>query len=221
MTTDDSERARLRQMLQYEAQMQTQGHRLIAGIDEAGRGPLAGPVIAAACILPMNAYFPSLNDSKLLSPAQRERLFCKLTTHEGVYFGVGLVDIEEIDLLNIYQATLCAMKKAVEALPFEPDCFLVDGMPFSWKGKPALKIIKGDRLSQSIAAASIIAKVTRDQLMVKYGKEFPEYGFESHKGYGTPQHLKALHFHGPTRIHRRSFEPVRSLIGVLSSKEPE
>jgi len=204
------ELARLRKMLLYEKQGRNLGYRSIAGLDEAGRGPLAGPVVAAVCILPLGFLMPGINDSKLLKPSVRNELFHQLRSHPGVVFEVGQAEAEEIDRINIYQATLLSMKRALDALKVRPDYLLVDGMPLDYDGIPAQKIIKGDQLSLSIAAASIIAKETRDALMDGYHEKWPCYGFDRHRGYATEKHYEALRMHGPCPIHRRSFEPVRS-----------
>ncbi len=206
-----NELARLKQMLIYEKEGRQWGYQFIAGIDEAGRGPLAGPVVAAACILPIGLVLPGINDSKLLTPSFRKTLFHELVSHPQLIFGVGKAESEEIDQVNIYQATLLAMRRALDALTVRPDYLLVDGMPLSYQEIPFLKIIKGDQLSQSIAAASIIAKETRDAMMDDYHEEWPHYGFNRHRGYGTELHFNAIKAHGPCRIHRRSFEPIKSI----------
>lgn len=208
---DDLERVRLQQMLRFEEEAYLEGYRSIAGIDEAGRGPLAGPVVAAACILPRGLLINGVNDSKQLTPAIREQLFERLTTDPSIVYGIGIIDSDQIDSLNIYQATIHAMWQAVNQLDPPPDCLLVDGMALSHKSLPCRKIIKGDQLSLSVAAASIIAKVTRDRLMREFHEKWPQYGFNRHKGYGVPNHLDALKQYGPCPIHRYSFEPVKSL----------
>lgn len=210
MVLDDLERVRLQQMMLYEEEAYLRGFRSIAGIDEAGRGPLAGPVVAAACILPRGLLISGVNDSKQLIPKIREQLFERLTTDPSIVFGVGIIEADQIDKLNIYQATIQAMWQAIEQLDPYPDCLLVDGMSLSHKSIPCQKIIRGDQLSVSIAAASIIAKETRDRIMRDYHGQWPEYGFNRHKGYGTEKHLEALERHGPCPIHRRSFDPVKS-----------
>lgn len=190
-----------------ERQEYARGFRSLAGIDEAGRGPLAGPVVAAACIIPEGRCIHGVNDSKQLTPAQRQMLYTRLTNDDTILWAVGIVDHQTIDLINIYQATIVAMKMAIDGLKVIPDLLLVDGMNLSHRDLPCLKIIDGDCLSQSIAAASILAKVTRDRIMEEQHQLFPNYGFDRHKGYGTPAHLKALKEHGPCPIHRRSFRP--------------
>jgi ribonuclease HII len=184
---------------------------IIAGVDEAGRGPLAGPVAAAAVILPVNFSCPGLDDSKKLSAKKREHLYQLLTSDPSVIWSVALASPGEIDTLNILRATHLAMRRAVEGLSMTPDHCLIDGLPvrdFPW---PHDGIVKGDGLSLSIAAASIIAKVTRDRLMLEMDARFPHYGFANHQGYGTKKHLEALRIHGPCCHHRRSFEPVAQL----------
>jgi ribonuclease HII len=202
-----AEKRRLKKLVLYENEARQQGYQYIAGIDEVGRGPLAGPVIAAACIVPEGAFFSGIKDSKLLLPPQRLRLYEQIVACQGLCYGIGIVSHQEIDLINIYQATIKAMLQAVEALPIKPDFLLVDGLGLKHPTIPHQKIIKGDNLSQSIAAAAIIAKVTRDRLMIEYHKSWPDYGFDKHKGYGTPQHLKAIKKSGRCPIHRLSFEP--------------
>lgn len=206
----DPEEQRLLQLTTYEQAARSQGFYAIAGIDEAGRGPLAGPVVAAACMIPSGIFFPYVNDSKQLTPEKRDFLFSEITTHSHVNFGIGIVSQEEIDRINIYQATIRAMLQAVEALSTLPTYLLVDGLKLPHPTIPSLKIIQGDTLSQSIAAASIIAKVTRDRLMEVYDEKWPLYGFKKHKGYATPQHLEALKTHGPCPLHRFSFEPIKT-----------
>jgi ribonuclease HII len=205
---DAAEKRRLKKLVSFEAQARNEGYRRIAGVDEAGRGPLAGPVVAAVCIIPDGNFFEGINDCKLLSGALRKTLFDQITAHPGIDFAYHVVDHTTIDQINIYQATLQAMRGAVLSLKPEPDYLLVDGTHLPDQNIPYLKIIKGDTLSQSIAAASIIAKVIRDQLMVAYHRQWPEYGFDSHKGYGTKQHLDAIAKYGPCPIHRLTFAPL-------------
>lgn len=201
---------RLNAMLVYEKQLMCKGFLRIAGVDEAGRGPLAGPVVAAACILPHGVLFENLNDSKQLSASQRERLYFQLTSNSLVQFGIGIVDPATIDEINILQATFLAMKKAVAALSSPPDYLLIDGSQVPSFKIPVQAIVKGDSLSVSIAAASILAKVTRDRMMEQYDEKWPGYGFKKHKGYGTQLHLEAIEKKGPTPIHRMSFRPLFS-----------
>lgn len=192
------------QILKYESRLWRQGCDLVAGVDEAGRGPLAGPVVAAAVILPKALYIPEVYDSKSLSPSKREILFERIC-EVAISIGIGVVDNHEIDRINILQASLKAMKMAVENLSPQPDFVLVDGIHLPDLPIRCMAIKKGDRLSLSIASASIIAKVTRDRMMVDFDRIYPQYGFAKNKGYPTPQHYKALSEHGPCPIHRRSF----------------
>ena len=199
-----SEKKRLLDLVKLEKAAEAEGFSCIAGIDEAGRGPLAGPVVAAACIFKEPLFFPGINDSKLLSPKKREQLFLELTNHPNVLYGIGIISHTIIDEINILQATHRAMHEAIANLKEEPDYLLVDGLQLKIS-TPSRKVIKGDRLSQTIAAASIIAKETRDALMLDYHQKYPEYGFDAHKGYGTKRHRDALKEHGFSPIHRRSF----------------
>jgi len=208
---DRKEQSRLRRLLAYERQAWSEGFIQVAGVDEAGRGPLAGPVFAAACHIPKGVLFTGIDDSKQLTPQAREDLFARIVDTIGVVYGIASVSPETIDQVNIYQATLLAMKGAIDLLATEPDCLLVDGMPLKYKEIPAFKIIRGDAKSQSIAAASILAKVSRDRLMDTYDAMWPQYGFKRHKGYGTPEHLKAIATHGPCPIHRLTFAPLKTL----------
>jgi ribonuclease HII len=207
---DPLELLRLKAMTTFESEAQQSGYHTIAGVDEAGRGPLAGPVVAAACIIPAGLYIPGVNDSKKLSPKQRAALFERIINDSQIMYGIGIVDAQTIDKVNIYQATILAMKQALDALALRPDMLLVDGMPLSYQGIPAQKIIKGDSKSQSIAAASIIAKETRDAMMHRYDLQWPQYGFAKHKGYGTAFHMDAINQQGPCPIHRLTFEPIKS-----------
>lgn len=191
----------------YEEKARSRGAQLIAGVDEAGRGPLAGPVVAAVCIIPKGLFFPGINDSKKLTVLQREKFFAEISLHPDVVYSVGLSSPEEIDQINIYQATILAMQRAVDGMPTKPDYLLVDGLLLPHL-IPSEKIIKGDSLSQSIAAASVLAKVTRDRLMFEYDQRWPQYGFKQHKGYGTKQHLSAIAAHGSCPIHRMTFAPL-------------
>jgi ribonuclease HII len=208
----DEERERLARMSLCEQRLKAEGFVRIAGIDEAGRGPLAGPVVAAACHLPEGALFAHLNDSKQLDPAQREILFTEITTYPNVIYGIGIMEVETIDRINILQATLLAMRKAVQAMPLAPDYLLIDGNQLPHFDIPTESLVQGDALSISIAAASILAKVTRDRIMEKMDRKWPQYGFKQHKGYATEQHLQAIQSHGPCPFHRRSFDPIRSLL---------
>jgi ribonuclease HII len=211
------EQFRLQQMSLYEKQLRMQGYQMIAGVDEAGRGPLAGPVVAAACILPEQFLLNRLDDSKKLSVHQRDSLYEALIHHPGVFYGIGIVEPVDIDRINILQATFLAMQQSVFALPKLPDYLLIDGNQLPKISIPAKVVVKGDSLSLSIAAASILAKVTRDRILEALDLEYPLYGFKKHKGYGTADHLKALALYGPCKIHRKSFEPIKSLLDRLSS----
>lgn len=171
---------------------------------------MAGPVVAAACCLPGEVLIAGVDDSKKLSPLKREELFQIITKHEKVSYGLGVVTAAEIDQINILQAAIKAMQLALSQLSIQPDLLLVDGMKIDYSGIPCQKIIGGDALSFLIACASIIAKVTRDRIMLEYHKKWPEYGFDQHKGYGTEKHVKALKEHGPCEIHRLTFEPIKS-----------
>lgn len=199
------EKNRIHELQAYERQLRENGTVCIAGIDEAGRGPLAGPVVAAAVIFPNNAEICGINDSKLLSAKQREMLFTKIY-EQANSIEIGIVDEHLIDEINILQATFLAMKTAIAKLQTTPQHVLVDGrMTVPGLGIPQTAIPKGDRKCFSIAAASIIAKVTRDRMMVEYDFQFPQYGFAQHKGYPTKQHIKAIMAHGYCSIHRKSF----------------
>lgn len=192
----------------YEKRLRGIGVARIAGIDEAGRGALAGPVVAAAVILPEKFRRRRLNDSKQLAPELRQEIYRDLVGNASIVWAVGIVDSIEIDRINILRATHQAMRAAIAALNSQPEHVLIDGLPVFPFPLPQTAIIEGDCLSVSIAAASVIAKVTRDRIMRDFCEEFPEYCFSQHKGYGTPLHLTKLHEHGPCPIHRRSFEPV-------------
>ena len=178
--------------------------RLIAGVDEAGRGPLAGPVCAAAVILPKNLEIPGLNDSKKLTEKKRDELYDIIIDKAEAYC-IAMASEQEIDEINILQATFLAMRRALDGLAIRPDLALIDGNRETDFGLPVKTVVKGDSLSANIAAASILAKVTRDRLMEEYDKQYPEYGFAVHKGYGTKRHYAALDEHGQSPIHRKSF----------------
>lgn len=190
-----------------------QGRSAIAGIDEAGRGPWAGPVVAAAVVLDPRRIPTGLRDSKLLDPDERASLFDRIMSCAAV--GVGIADVARIDRENIYQATHWAMRQAVAGLPAPPDIALVDGNRAPGLAVETITIVDGDARVASIAAASIIAKVTRDRMMVECAVRFPVYGFEQHKGYGTPQHQEAIRRHGVCELHRRSFAPIRAALGPI------
>ena len=197
-----------RDLFFFEKKTRGRGFQLIAGIDEAGRGPLAGPVVASAVILPIDEEIDGLTDSKKVSPSKRDFLFDEIK-ERALSIGTGIVDNDEIDSINILQATLLAMKKAVEELSPLPHFLLIDGISPITTNIPLETVKKGDSLSYSIAAASIIAKVTRDRLMVEYDRKYPQYGFASHKGYGAKSHMEAIIQHGPSPIHRKSFAGVK------------
>ncbi|WP_408010969.1 ribonuclease HII [Pseudalkalibacillus sp. A8] len=198
------------QMSAYENKCYSNGYRLVAGIDEVGRGPLAGPVVASAVILDKNVKIIGLNDSKKLSGLMREDLYEKIIEN-AIAIGIGSVTAKEIDRINIYEASKVAMLKAIEDLPIAPDYLLIDAMTLPTT-LPQEKIIKGDAQSNSIAASSIVAKVTRDRLMQEIDRKYPQYSFNSNVGYATPQHLDALQKYGITPEHRKSFTPVSELI---------
>lgn len=191
----------------FELEAQQRGFKWVAGLDEVGRGPLAGPVVAAAVILPRRCRFQALQDSKQLSQATRERLYDEILAR-AVGVGIGTANAQEIDDLNILEATRLAMQRALAALVQAPDWLLVDAVTLPLVPLPQRPIIKGDALSRSIAAASIVAKVYRDRLMVDYHHAYPRYNFSVHKGYATAEHVHLLNTHGPCPIHRRSFRPV-------------
>lgn len=212
-----NEMSRLEQLYTYERYFYEEGYDLIAGIDEAGRGPLAGPVVVAAVILPHNYFLPSLNDSKKLSPKQRQELYHKIK-QDAIAVSSWFVHEHDIDKLNIYQATLLGMYKVVENLNPTPHAILIDAMPLRDVNVPTRSIIDGDALSASIAAASIIAKVERDAFMNELDQQYPAYGFAKHKGYATAEHVRALNQFGPCPVHRRSFEPIKSWEGTVEDK---
>ena len=191
----------------FEIEARRCGYQLIGGLDEAGRGPLAGPVVAAIVILPRRFVLPGLNDSKQVTEAGRERLYHAIVK-QAVATGVGLATEREIESLNILEATRQAMCRAVGTLAVSPDFLLLDAVFLPSLPVPQRPIIKGDGFSVSIAAASILAKVTRDRLMREYHRRYPEYNFRAHKGYGTPEHLRLLSRYGPCTAHRQTFRPI-------------
>ena len=191
-------------MWQFEEELFAQGYQMICGVDEAGRGPLAGPVCAAAVILPPHLEIPGLDDSKKLSDKRRRELF-PIIKEQAIAYGIGLASHEEIDEINILQATFLAMERAVAQLQIKPEYALIDGNRTKDFGLPVKTVVKGDSLSANIAAASVLAKVTRDTLMEEAAVEYPGYGFEIHKGYGTRAHYDALREKGPSSIHRMTF----------------
>ena len=191
-------------MWSIEDEFYAQGIQVICGVDEAGRGPLAGPVCAAAVILPAHLDLPGLTDSKKLTDKRRRELF-PLIKERAIAYGIGLASEQEIDEINILQATFLAMERALTQLSVRPDLALVDGNREKDLGVPVKTVVKGDSLSANIAAASILAKVTRDDMMLDIAKQYPEYGFDIHKGYGTKAHYEALRAHGASPVHRNSF----------------
>ena len=191
-------------MWEIETECQSQGFQVICGVDEAGRGPLAGPVYAAAVILPMHEQIPGLNDSKKLSDKKRRELF-PVICDRALAYGIGFATEQEIDEINILQATFLAMERALAQMKIHPDLALIDGNRQKEFGLPVKTIVKGDSRSANIAAASVLAKVSRDDWMISMAEKYPEYGFEIHKGYGTRAHYQALEEHGPCSIHRMSF----------------
>lgn len=198
--------------LDHENALRAAGFCRVAGIDEAGRGPLAGPVCVAAVVLPEGFTHPVLNDSKQLTEAKRERLYDEITGDARVRWHCVSIEPDEIDRINILQATWEGMRRAALGLQPVPDAALIDGKPVKQYPLHQVALVKGDSLSYSIAAASIIAKVTRDRFMVALARQHPQYGFDIHKGYPTPAHLAALQKHGPCPQHRRSFRPVAQLL---------
>jgi len=207
---------RIRKMLLYERDFWNKGFKYIAGLDEAGRGPLAGPVVAATVIFSKGIFIPMIDDSKKLTAETRECLF-DIILKEVLDYGIGISEVEEIDRINIYQASLLAMERAMNNLSVRPQHLLVDGRAFTDVPIPYTTIVKGDSLCYSIAAASILAKVTRDRIMCEYDKKFPQYGFSHHKGYATQAHLDAIEKYGLCSIHRRSFHPKRFIDASYSS----
>lgn len=193
-------------MLEYtlESKLLEEGYTLVCGVDEAGRGPLCGPVVAAACILPIGLYIEGLNDSKKLTPKKRKIVFEQIKEHALAYC-IAQATVEEIDELNILEADMLAMRRAVEGLALKADYALIDGNIARGFNIPTMTVIKGDATSPSIAAASILAKVTRDEMCEQMDKDYPQYGIGKHKGYGTKQHMDALRQYGPSPIHRKKF----------------
>lgn len=197
---------RTEEIFLYEEEIYRAGYKIIAGIDEAGRGPLAGPVVAAAVILPRGAFLKGLDDSKRVPEKERETLFSKII-EIALSTGIGIVRAEEIDETDILKATIKASEMAIISLNIEPDFLITDALPLPIN-IPQRPLIKGDRRSASVAAASILAKVTRDRLMLDYHRTYPQYKFHIHKGYATKEHLRLLRVHGPSEIHRKSFRGV-------------
>ncbi len=201
--------------LEYEKKLISNGFRSVCGVDEAGRGPLAGPVCAAAVILPENTIIDGVNDSKKLSEKKREQLF-EVIKARSLAYSVAWASIEEIESINILNAAMLAMKRAVEDLSIKADFALIDGNKVPDLDIPAFPVVKGDSLSMSIACASILAKVSRDRLMYKYDEKYPEYGFAKHKGYGTKLHTQVLREIGPCEIHRPSF--LKKILGEKNAQ---
>ncbi|HEV2320111.1 MAG TPA: ribonuclease HII [Verrucomicrobiae bacterium] len=202
--------------LSHECELWKEGHERVAGVDEAGCGPLAGPVVAAAVVFPISwletglpSRFRGLNDSKQLTEEDREKFFERIQSHSEIHFAVAVVDVETIDRINIRQAAWQAMNQALEQLQPRAEHVLVDGLRIRWLSYPQTALPQGDARSYSIAAASVLAKVTRDRIMRELDKEFPGYGFAEHKGYSTAQHFAALEKLGPCAIHRKSFGPMK------------
>ena len=207
---EEQERLRLEKLMTYERQYYQTGAQYIAGVDEAGRGPLAGPLTIAAVILPQEVCILGLNDSKQLSAKKRDQLYDEIL-EKAVAISVNIVSVSNIDRNNIYRATQKGMSQVLLHLQQQPQVALIDAMPVEAGSIQTVSLVHGDALSASIAAASIIAKVTRDRIMEKLALLYPDYGFEHNKGYGSKQHLEALEALGATRWHRRSYEPVKSL----------
>lgn len=210
LAKEAAEKERFYQMLAYERRFYDQGAQYIAGVDEAGRGPLAGPLVIAAVILPQEVFISGLNDSKQLTAAKRDKLYDEVLA-KAVAVEVNIVSVSNIDTYNIYSATQRGMAEVLEHLSSKPNVALIDAMPVRVKDVETISIIHGDALSASIAAASIIAKVTRDRIMERLDVVYPGYGFASNKGYGSGAHMEAIAELGATRWHRRSYEPVKSM----------
>lgn len=195
----------------FERSARASGFTCIAGLDEAGRGPLAGCVVAAAVVLPEGLLVPGLTDSKQVPEQERERLF-EVIRRQAICYGIGIVDERTIDAVNILQATIIAMERALQALSPQPDYLLLDAITLPRVPLPQKPLIKGDCRSHSIAAASILAKVTRDRLMLELHEQFPQYNFQKHKGYGTKEHLSLIQEHGPCDAHRKTFNPIARML---------
>jgi ribonuclease HII len=213
------EAARLESLFTVEAEYRMLGYQRIAGVDEVGVAPLAGPVVAAAVMLPFPFHLPELNDSKQLTAEQREVMYDAIV-HEALAISIGEASVEEIDQLNILQATRLAHKRAIEGLNQRPDLVLIDGRFAAAVPIPQLVVVDGDARCAVIAAASIVAKVTRDRLMTQLDDQYPQYGFARHKGYGTRAHVKAIRQFGITCLHRRSFARLRSVQELLAIESP-
>lgn len=200
----EQELNRLKNMLEIEDKLYSEGCNFVCGVDEAGRGPLCGPVVAAAVILPKDEYIEGVNDSKKLTEKKREKLYDDIMK-KAVAASIGISDVDVIEKVNILNATKLAMKQAIEKLSIKPDYVLIDGNQMIDINIKAETVVSGDAKSLSIAAASIIAKVTRDRMLIEFDKKYPEYGFAKHKGYGTKSHIEAIQKYGLTDIHRPSF----------------
>ena len=198
-------------LLAFEKELYKEGYTLICGTDEAGRGPLVGPVVAGAVILPLNYHLDGLTDSKKLSEKKREKFF-EIIRQDAIAYGIGIVDAKTIDEINIYEASRLAMKKAIADLKVKPDYILTDAMPILDMDVPVKPIIHGDGLSITIAAASVLAKVTRDHYMYELDKKYPEYEFKKHKGYPTKRHLELIKKYGVTTDYRFTYKPVKNIV---------
>jgi ribonuclease HII len=207
---EKKDRIRFENMSIYEKEARNQGFSFVVGIDEVGRGPLAGPIVASAVMLPEDIYLPGLDDSKKLTIKKREALYDQIQ-QSAISIGIGIVSPEEIDRYNIYEATKKAMLDALQQLKPFPDYLLIDAMELVTP-IPQRSLVKGDAKSISIASASVIAKVYRDRIMLNYHKQYPQYHFDKNSGYGTKEHLKALHQFGPTPIHRKTFSPIKEMV---------
>lgn len=203
-------------LLKYEHELYEQGYNLIAGCDEAGRGPLCGPVVAAAVILPKNYKLEGLNDSKQLSEKKRDKFF-EIIKKDAISYGISIIDAKTIDEVNIYEASRMAMLDAISKLSVKPDFIITDAMPL--KKENSMPIIHGDALSITIAAASVLAKVTRDQIMYELDKKYPEYEFKSHKGYPTKKHLEIIKKYGILDFYRKTYKPVKTVLEVKQDEE--
>lgn len=212
MDVEEGELCRLRTLRTREEALLGKGYRYLVGVDEAGRGPLAGPVVAAACHIPGDVWIAGVDDSKRLTAKRRASIYDRLVGHPRVVGAIGVATVEEVDALNIYRATLVAMCRAIEALSITPDYLLVDGNVVPTEAYPGAAVVGGDASSYLIAAASILAKEYRDRHMLFLDQKWPHYGFAKHKGYGTAAHMEALRQHGPCACHRRTFAPVRELL---------
>mmetsp|Transcript_11816 Transcript_11816/g.30171 ORF Transcript_11816/g.30171 Transcript_11816/m.30171 type:complete len:275 (-) Transcript_11816:1110-1934(-) len=196
-----------------EQEMWKKGYKMVAGVDEAGRGPLVGPVVAAACIMGKDVFIKGVQDSKKMTEEQRLEAYDAITSHPQIVYALHAIDVKTIDSINILQAAMKAMEMAVAKLPTKPDYHLIDGnrVPKGLDAGTSKAIIKGDSKSTVIAAASVVAKVERDKLMIQLHEKYPQYGFDKHKGYGVPQHLSALYKYGPCPEHRRTFAPIKHM----------